>query len=86
MPTLPHPRFLMFLIVLALASGGLSTQFPLEQALVLGFDAGALMFIGSCLPLWRETGVDANRSRAERDDGGRTLLLLVSVITLVAAR
>lgn len=84
MPNLPHPRFLMFLLVLVLASTGLATHFPVERALVLGFDTGALVFICSCLPLWRETEVAVNRSRAERDDGGRAFLLLVAVATLVA--
>jgi len=84
MSQVPHPRFLVFLAALILGSGGLLRFYPWEQALVLGFDGAAALFLASCLPLWRETQAAAYRDRAARDDGGRVLLLVVSLATLAA--
>lgn len=84
MSQLPHPRFLLFLGVLVAACGGFLLWMPPERALVFGFDAAAAVFLASCLPLWNETEATASRDRAARDDGGRVLLLVVSMVTLVA--
>ncbi len=81
---LPHPRYVMFLAVLVLVGGGLAWLMPVERALVLGFDAGALLFLMSCLPLWGEAAADPLRLRAARDDGGRALLLAVSAMAAAA--
>ena len=85
MQALPHPRFLLFVLCLPLAVGGLRLlQVPWASAEVLAFDLAAALFLLSCLPLWRETEAGPMRSRAARDDGGRVLLLLVAVASLGA--
>ncbi len=84
MTRVPHPRFLLFLLVSALAIAVFWPLFGGGQAVVLGFDAGAIAFLATILPMWFEDGAEAMRRRAARDDGGRALLLLVSVLALVA--
>lgn len=81
---LPHPRFFLFLLVFGIATAAAAFFLPFEQALVLGFDLGALAFLGAALPLWLEDHPNAMRQRALRDDGGRALLLLVSLVALLA--
>lgn len=82
MSGLPHPRFLLFLVVLVGVVAALYVPLGAEHALVLGFDFAAAAFLLTCLPLWREAQSAALRKRAARDDGGRALLLLVAVATL----
>lgn len=85
MKAVPHPRFLLFVLCLPVALAGLRISgMPWESAEVLAFDLAAMLFLLSCLPLWHESGAGPMRSRAARDDGGRVLLLLVSVATLAA--
>lgn len=79
-----HPRFLLFLAVAALSGLAAGMVMPLSEAVVLGFDLGALAFLGSCLPLWLADHPDAIRRRETRDDGGRVLLALVSLMVLVS--
>ncbi|MDQ2067044.1 DUF1345 domain-containing protein [Xinfangfangia sp. CPCC 101601] len=80
---LQHPRFWAFLTVFAGTSLGLLALLPPSLALILGFDAGALVFVASTFPLWRSDAAIAARARSARDDGGRLLLLLISVAVLV---
>lgn len=85
MKALPHPRFLLFLLSLPVAVAGFRILGRAwESAEVMAFDLAALLFMLSCLPLWLESGARPMRSRAARDDGGRVLLLLVSVAALGA--
>lgn len=77
--TLPHPRFIGFLLVFAVAGGLALPVLPPERALVTGFDLAAIVFIFSCWPLWRDDSAAASRRRGARDDGGRALLLAVTL-------
>ena len=79
-----HPRFVVFLICCALASAALGPLLGWLRGVVLGFDFAALVFAGSCLPLWRDDRLEAIRARAARDDGGRVLLRITSLTILVA--
>ena len=84
---LPHPRFLAFLAVFAAATilAGLAVPgLRPSVALITGFDIGAAVFIASAAPLWRDERIPRMRAHAERDDGGRTLLLAILAATLVA--
>lgn len=81
---LRHPRFLLFLGVLAGSLAAAAPLLPLRVAFLLGFDAGAMAFLAASAPLWVEAGTEAMRRRALRDDGGRVLLLVVSGVTLAA--
>lgn len=84
MPTLPHPRFAAFLTVFILTTGLSLAVLAPERAMVGGFDLAALVFIFSCIPLWREDSAGAARRRGARDDGGRVLLLVVTAASFVA--
>lgn len=81
MKVLRHPRFVAFVVVLIVATLLLVRPLGGVLAVVSGFDVAALVFLLSTLPLWSETGGQASRDRAARDDGGRGFLALVSVIT-----
>lgn len=82
--TVPHPRFLAFLGVLAGVAGGAAVWLPIEGAAILGFDAAALVFIALALRLWMADDPEDARARAARDDGGRILLILTAAAVLAA--
>jgi uncharacterized membrane protein len=79
MSRLPHPRFAGFLIVFLLIGGLSLTVLPPERALIAGFDFAAMVFVFSCIPLWYSDTPGAARQRGARDDGGRSLLLIVTL-------
>jgi uncharacterized membrane protein len=81
-------RFLMFLAVLV---GGYSAYRALWPAtgwsdgVAMAFDAAAMVFLGSLLPLLRHATPDVMREHAAQNDANRTLILLVtSLLTFVA--
>lgn len=82
--SLPHPRFLVFLSVFLFGLGFGVFAVPIPQAVIIGFDFAALIFILAAWPLWSDDRPDAVRARAARDDGGRILLLLTAVLVIVA--
>lgn len=82
---LPHPRFIVFLLLFAFVGVAVDLAAPHIRpsiALIAGFDTGAAAFILSAVPLWRDRGDPGAHVRAERDDGGQRLLILVLVATL----
>ena len=83
-----HPRYRLFLVALVLSAVGLSWFLSPVEAVLIGFDIAVLVFIASCVQLWRCGGPDAMRREAKRDDAGQFLLLvltaLISVIILSA--
>jgi uncharacterized membrane protein len=80
LPAIGHriapPRFLLFLGVM-LAVGGALARSGWRDAVMLGFDAGALAFLLACLPLLGDEAA-AMRAAARRNDANRLLLLLVT--------
>lgn len=76
----------MFLGLLALAVP-LAWAMPWHEAAMTGFDGAALAFLASTYPLIR-ADPDRMRRSAHRNDGGRSLMLLltgiVSIVVLVA--
>jgi len=84
MNRLPHPRFLGFVTIFAFIGWLGLAVLPLERALIAGFDLAAIVFIFSCIPLWNERDPQAARRRGARDDGGRILLLIVSVAAFIS--
>ncbi|MFN4202632.1 MAG: DUF1345 domain-containing protein [Tabrizicola sp.] len=82
--SLPHPRFVAFLAVVIVTAGTAALRMPIEEAVILGFDLAAAVFIGLALPLWAADSPADARARAARDDGGRVLLLLTAVPVLAA--
>ncbi|MDV3458000.1 DUF1345 domain-containing protein [Sphingomonas sp. HF-S4] len=81
------PRFLLFLAVTAAASLAAISMLGLRTGVMIGFDAGATVFLLSALPLLRHRSDDMRRS-ASRNDANRLLLLFltlaVSLVVLVA--
>lgn len=73
------PRFLLFLLVTALAAIGLlpSTDWP--SAALIGFDVGAVLFLVSCIPLL-SAEAEAMRRRALSNDANRAMLLAITGI------
>jgi uncharacterized membrane protein len=56
---------------------------PLQDAIVLGFDLAAFVFLLSATPLWRSGTPSEILDNAARDDAGRALRLGVSGIVLI---
>ncbi|SFG41850.1 Uncharacterized membrane protein [Novosphingobium sp. CF614] len=85
---LKHPRYMLFLAVLAVSGPALGMVLPTTRALVAAFDLAVFAFILSCVPLWRCGDADVIRRQAQRDDAGQVLLLLltglISTAVLVA--
>ena len=78
-----HPRFVLFLAALVAATALLLAFLPTSVALIAGFDTAVLVFVLSCIPLWRHGGPETMRRQAERDDAGGPLLLLMTVLICV---
>jgi uncharacterized membrane protein len=83
---LAPPRFILFAVVAAAGTGGLllSGLLDARQATMIGFDAAALLFLLSCLPLFADADPKAMRSHAEHNDANRTLLLAITGAVIVA--
>lgn len=78
-------RFLAFFVVLfpAWAATIMLTHLPTSQALLVGFDGAAMLFLATCVPLF---GYDVPRLRrvAKEADANRiTMLFLSFVLTVV---
>lgn len=86
--TVSHPRYVLFLVVGALAYPLMRLAFGLTEGIVAAFDVAVLVFVASFVPLWRHGGPDRIRAEARRDDGGAVLLLgvtaLISAVIFVA--
>lgn len=81
--TIPHLRFLVFLAAFAVTTAAATFLLPLEEALILGFDIAAAVFLALAIPLWTSDDPDTERVRAARDDGGRALLAAAAATALV---
>jgi len=73
------PRFLAF-ILLSLAAFAIALP-PADwaRAALVGFDAGAITFLLSCLPLFGHEAEDM-RQAARRNDANRVMLLAITTI------
>lgn len=80
----PHPRFCAFLAMFAVVGLSVGLTHGVARGVLIGFDAAAALFILSCVTLWNADALPDIQARAERDDGGRILLPLVSILSLVA--
>ncbi len=83
-----HPRYILFIAVLAVAVPALAALLPLTEAVIAGFDLAVFAFAASCAPLWSKGDAEVMRRQARRDDAGQFLLLvlsgLISSVVLVA--
>ncbi|MDO8882585.1 MAG: DUF1345 domain-containing protein [Pseudotabrizicola sp.] len=82
---IPHGRFLLFMTLFVVSGGLLGIVLPPEQALVSGFNLGAIAFLLMVWQLWRGDGPEAARARSARDDGGRWLMLLAMTASVASA-
>ncbi len=75
-------RFLLFFFVLAIGWVGGVVLLSWSKGVLAGFDAAALVFIGSCLSIF---GYDAKKMRAvaANNDANRLVLLVVSFLLSV---
>ncbi len=84
---LAPPRFLLFLAATAIAAFLAIPAFGTRTGVMIGFDAGAIVFLLAALPLLGHRSDDMRRS-ASRNDANRLLLLFltlaVSLVVLVA--
>lgn len=83
---LAPPRFLAFLAILPLAAFGYHYWLQPQgwsQSLSAGFDLAAFAFLVSLLPLLRESGPDAIRSRADANNANRPVVLLMTTLLTV---
>lgn len=82
------PRFVLFALILVGAATGLVPVLGMTRGVLTGFDAAALLFIGSLLPLLRQGQAAKMRARAARNDANRAVLLvfcgIVMFVVLVA--
>lgn len=82
------PRFILFALILVGAATGLVPVLGMTRGILTGFDAAALLFIGSLLPLLRQGQAAKMRARAARNDANRAVLLvfcgIVMFVVLVA--
>jgi uncharacterized membrane protein len=84
MTQIAHPRFVLFLALLTVSFAGASAYLKLEEAVVFGFNIGAIGFVAASMPLFLEDRPEELRKRGARDDGGRVFLLLASAVVLAA--
>lgn len=77
------PRFVAFGLVAAIGALWSVPAFGWRIGVPLAFDAGALVFLLSCVPLLGQTAA-AMRRAAIRNDANRALLLLMSAALAVA--
>lgn len=83
---LAPPRFLLFIALFVVGAGGwtLWNAAELPDAIAVGFDFAAVVFLGSLLPLLRHGTAETMRDSAARNDANRVLVLCITtVLTIV---
>lgn len=79
-----HWRYALFLAVSLVSVWPLSLVLDPAHAFMVAFDAGALVFTLTCVPLWLHGQAKVMRQEAERDDANQIQLLLLTAIIGVA--
>jgi uncharacterized membrane protein len=79
-------RFILFMVAAAVATLALALSKSVDprQALMLGFDTGAVVFLISCLTLLVPTDPESMRAHSEANDANRTLLLVITGAVMAA--
>jgi uncharacterized membrane protein len=78
-------RFLLFILVFALAAGSASYGTgDWRSGLMAGFDLAALSFLASCLQLFRRGDADTMRRHAQENDANRVTMLVITGAVVVA--
>lgn len=79
-------RFVAFVAIFVVATLGLllARDGPWADALTLGFDAGAAVFLLSLVPIYRESDPESMRRHARENDANRVLVLVITVSIVLA--
>ncbi|MFC4293703.1 DUF1345 domain-containing protein [Novosphingobium tardum] len=80
------PKFLLFAAVLVAATP-LFYRWPAQgwlEAFALAFDAGALVFLASISPLFRDCGAEVMREHSAANDANRAIVLAFTTIVTIA--
>lgn len=80
---LAPPRFIIFFALLFAGVGLGLGYFPRAQAVMIGFDVAATIFLLSCLPLFRCETADMRQAARDNDANRVVLLILTLVLSLV---
>lgn len=83
---LAPPRFIAFALLLpvgALLWRWVDPAAPWQDALVIGFDLAAALFLLSLLPLLRQFPVAEMRRHADENDANRTLIVISSTLLVL---
>ena len=76
---LAPPRFILFFALLAAGIGAGLTVLPRPQAVMIGFDLAAIIFLLACIPLFRREA-SAMRKAARDNDAKRVVMLILTLI------
>jgi len=76
---LAPPRFIVFFALLFAGTGAALYFMPRAQAVMIGFDVAATVFLLACVPLFRHEAA-AMRQAARENDANRVVLLFLSLI------
>ena len=78
-------RFVAFMLVLVAATPAAAWKIgDVPLGIMIGFNAAALLFLMSCVPLLRVDDARTMRDHAARDDANRTVLLVITSIVMAA--
>lgn len=80
---LAPPRFIVFFALLFAGVGAGLAFLPRAQAVMIGFDIAATVFLLSCLPLFRFEAEEMRRAARDNDANRFLLLILSLVVSLV---
>jgi uncharacterized membrane protein len=82
------PRFLIFFAMLAISIGLATLITPWWLSVMVGFDVSALLFIASCIKLYKNADHHHMRKVAIENDANRSVLLILAfaltIVILVA--
>ena len=78
------PRFLIFLILLVVATGVGWSRLSAAHAFMIGFDVSAAAFLLSIAPLFRATTPDQMRKHSAENDANRGMLLVIATAVTAA--
>ena len=78
------PRFLIFLILLVVATVIAWSHMTAAHAFMIGFDVAATSFLLSIAPLFRATSPDDMRKHAAENDANRVMLLTIATAVTAA--
>lgn len=77
------PRFVAFVVLSAAGFAALVGPWGLGRATMAGFDIGALVFLGSLVPLLRMAGADHIRALSKANDANRAVLLAITFAVML---